>query len=474
MIELLSVVIYATKILTFSSIKHKNKKMRLTLLSILLTFLSFFNGNAQFVSTYGTSSPTACDGYAYIQDSNSVTSVLNWTDNSTIIQSGTYSISNLCQGTYTVSFNTLNGTMTETFTIGSNSNPCANFVATFTTTDITDPTVCDGSATIAVTGGSAPYAYNWSNMNNYTPQAMDLCSGFYTVSVTDNMGCVETVSFNIVSDSLNNPDCTGFYASMSTTDASSSSICDGTYAVSVFGGTAPYTFSLANGMTGQTASDLCTGTYTVFVSDNAGCTTTATGVIGYSNTNPGDTIIFTGTIFNDSSVVGTAISDWIDNCTFDFNTVVSANVDSYISFGDSTLVTWEIGLSNGTSVFIDAIYQFNAGNGIYNLILQLVCGQKDNPKYLQINSQINYQLVGISENENAKFQLFPNPVQDELTISGISEASTYEIIDRNGRLILTGNLSVVETKINVTNLYNGNYLFVISSPKRTSHYNFVK
>ena len=95
------------------------------------------------------------------------------------------------------------------------------------------------------------------------------------------------------------------------------------------------------------------------------------------------------------------------------------------------------------------------------MILQLVCGQKDNPKYLQINSQINYQLVGISENENAKFQLFPNPVQDELTISGISEASTYEIIDRNGRLILTGNLSVVETKINVTNLYNGNYILYI-------------
>jgi hypothetical protein len=210
------------------------------------------------------------------------------------------------------------------------------------------------------------------------------------------------------------------------------------------------------------------------VADNAGCTTTATGVIGYSNTNPGDTIIFTGTIFNDSSVVGTAISDWIDNCTFDFNTVASASIYTYIAYGDSTLVTWEIGLTNGTTVMIDAIYQFNSGFGVYDVVLQLTCGQKDNPKYLQINSQINYQLVGISENENAKFQLFPNPVQDELTISGVSEASTYEIIDLNGRVILSGNLSVIENKINVTNLYNGNYLFVISSPKGTSHYNFVK
>jgi len=227
-------------------------------------------------------------------------------------------------------------------------------------------------------------------------------------------------------------------------------------------------------MTGQTASNLCAGTYTVAVTDEAGCSTTATGVITNSNSTIGDTIIFTGTIFNDSSVVGTAISEWIDNCTFDFNTVVSASIYTYYAYGDSTLVTWEIGLTNGTTVMIDAIYQFNSGVGIYNLTLLLVCGQKDNPIYLQINAQIDYQLVGVSENENTKFKLFPNPVQDELTISGVGEASTYKIIDLNGRVILAGNLSIIESKINVTNLHNGNYLFVISSPKGTSHYNFVK
>lgn len=448
--------------------------MRLTLLSTLLTFLSFFNGNAQYVTTFGTSSPSACDGYAYIIDSNSVTSVLDWTSNTGVIQSGTYSVSNLCQGTYTVTFNTTNGTMAETFTIGNNTNPCNGLNASVSTTDISSPSSCDGSAIISVTGGSAPYSYNWANMNIFTSQATDLCSGYYSVNVTDNMGCVTTVSFNIASDSVNNPNCNGFYASMSTTDASSSSICDGTYAVSVFGGTAPYTYSLANGMTGQTASDLCTGTYTVLVSDNAGCTTTATDVIGYSNTNPGDTIIFTGTIFNDSSAIGTVTSEWIDNCTFDFNTVVSASIYTYIAYGDSTLVTWEIGLTNGTTVMIDAIYNFNFGVGIYNVILLLVCSEKDNPKYLQINAQLDYMLVGILENENTNFKLFPNPVQDELTISGVSEASTYEIIDMNGRVILAGKLSVIESKINVTNLHNGNYLFVISSPKGTTHYNFVK
>ena len=137
-------------------------------------------------------------------------------------------------------------------------------------------------------------------------------------------------------------------------------------------------------------------------------------------------------------------------------------------------MTWQIGLNNGTQIYISAFYQFNSGFGVYDIILQLTCGQKDNPRYLQINSQINYQLVGISENENAEFQLFPNPVKDELSISGVSEASTYEIIDLNGRLILAGKLSVVETKINVTNLRSGNYLFVILNQKGISYYNFVK
>jgi hypothetical protein len=448
--------------------------MRITILSTLLAIFTFFNGNAQYVSTFGTSSPSACDGYAYIIDSNSVTSVLDWTSNTGVLQSGTYSVSNLCQGTYTVTFNTTNGTMTETFTIGNNTNPCNGLNASVSTTDISSPSSCDGSAIISVTGGSAPYSYNWANMNIFTSQATDLCSGYYSVNVTDNMGCVTTVSFNIASDSVNNPNCNGFYASMSTTDASSSSICDGTYAVSVFGGTAPYTYSLANGMTGQTASDLCTGTYTVLVADNAGCATTATGVIGYSNTNPGDTIIFTGTIFNDSSAIGTVTSEWIDNCTFDFNTVVSASIYTYYAYGDSTLVTWEIGLTNGTTVMIDAIYQFNSGVGIYNVTLLLVCGQKDNPKYLQINAQLDYLLVGISENENIKFQLFPNPVQNELNIAGITEPSTYEVVDLNSRLILNGNLTTTSSKIDVTNLKNGNYIFVIKNSSGVLHYNFVK
>ena len=440
-----------------------------------LIFLSFVGfSNAQYVTTGNANNSNTCNGSAIIQDSTAVISVQNWSDGGAIIQTGGYAIYNLCQGTYTVTFTTLNGPMTETFTI--TSNPCAGYSASVNTTFISNPTACDGSAIIFTTGGTSPFTYTFSNSNQTASSTIiNLCSGYYNVSITDNVGCTAYVYFNITQDSTNLTNCNGFSSTLSTTNATSNTICDGSYIVNVNGGTAPYSYNLNNGSNSPTLSNLCPGTYSVSVTDASGCTANATGIVGNnSGANVGDTIIFNGTVFNDSSVVGAAISDWIDNCTFDFNTVVSANVDSYISFWDSTLVTWGIGLNNGTTVFIDAMYQFNAGNGIYNLILQLTCGQKDNPKYLQINAQINYQLVGISENENTKLQLFPNPVQDELTISGVSEASTYEIIDLNGRVILAGKLSAIENKINVINLFNGNYLFVIKNFNGVLHYNFVK
>ena len=440
-----------------------------------LIFLSFVGfSNAQYVTTGNANNSNTCNGSAIIQDSTAVISVQNWSDGGAIIQTGGYAIYNLCQGTYTVTFTTPNGTMTETFTISS--NPCAGFSASVATTYISNPSACDGSATISVIGGTAPYSYSISNSNQTANSTINnLCEGYYNISVVDASGCSTYQYFSITQDSTNLTNCNGFSASLSTINATSNSICDGSFTVNVTGGTAPYSYNLNNGTNSPTQNNLCTGTYTVSVVDALGCVANTTGIVG-NNTgaNVGDTIIFNGTIFSDSSVVGNAISDWIDECSFDYNDVVSANVSSYLSYIDSTLVTWQIGLNNGTQIYISAFYQFNSGFGVYDVILQLTCGQKDNPKYLQINAQINYQLVGISENENTNFKLFPNPVQDELTIYGVSEASSYQIIDLNGRVILAGNLSVIEAKINVTNLYSGNYLLVVLSPKGTSHYNFVK
>ena len=61
-----------------------------------------------------------------------------------------------------------------------------------TAIDATCYSNCDGSATVAVFGGTPPYAENW---NGYNSNA--LCAGFYNVIITDSNGCIKTASVTI-------------------------------------------------------------------------------------------------------------------------------------------------------------------------------------------------------------------------------------------------------------------------------------
>ncbi|MBL0359448.1 MAG: proprotein convertase P-domain-containing protein [Chitinophagaceae bacterium] len=64
----------------------------------------------------------------------------------------------------------------------------------------TNPTcsnVCDGTATVDVTGGTGPFSFLWSNAG-ITQTITGLCTGTYTVAVTDSNGCVSTNTPKVV------------------------------------------------------------------------------------------------------------------------------------------------------------------------------------------------------------------------------------------------------------------------------------
>ena len=180
----------------------------------------------------------------------------------------TQTATGLCEGTYSVIVTDANGCQ-ESSSVTINNVGGSGITLTTTTVDESACGLCDGEATVDVVGGTEPYSYQWDDSNNQTTAtATDLCEGTYTVIVTDDNGCEESISVTI-----NNVAGSGITLTTTTVDVSACGLCDGEATVDVDGGTEPYSYQWddSNNQTTATATDLCEGTYTVIVTDDNGC-----------------------------------------------------------------------------------------------------------------------------------------------------------------------------------------------------------
>jgi gliding motility-associated-like protein len=167
----------------------------------------------------------------------------------------------LAPGSYTVSVTDNDGcTSSSSITIG---EPDA--LALSTSSTVSQCTVNDGSATVNVTGGTAPYTYAWSSGGTAATEP-NLGPGIYTVVVTDFNGCQAQSSVTV--ESLNGPS----LSVVNTTNVSCFGANDGAGEVLASGGTAPYTYAWSpTGGSNAAATGLGPNTYTVTVTDDAGC-----------------------------------------------------------------------------------------------------------------------------------------------------------------------------------------------------------
>ena len=128
-----------------------------------------------------------------------------------------------------------------------------------------------GEITLTVTGGDAPYTWNWSdgsNTGNGTGTTITgLTAGTYNITVTSEGGCTGTASVTI-----NSP--TG--PALSTAPSNASCLGnDGSIVLTVTGGSGNFTFFWDDGTSTQSRFGLSSGTYTVTVTDeDNGCTST--------------------------------------------------------------------------------------------------------------------------------------------------------------------------------------------------------
>ena len=175
----------------------------------------------------------------------------------------TEDLSNVPAGTYTVIITdalgctaTASGTVTQPGALALSTTP-------------TSPSCCNastGGIDLTVSGGTAPYTYQWSN-GATTQDLSGIPAGTYLVTVTDARGCTASTSVTIMQP-------TALRAAASSTDATCAG-SDGTATATASGGTAPYSYSWSpGGQTTATATGLGAGSYTVTVTDARGCTAT--------------------------------------------------------------------------------------------------------------------------------------------------------------------------------------------------------
>ena len=191
----------------------------------------------------------------------------NWSNGAT-----TQNISSLTAGTYTVSITDANGcTANQSQAV---TQPSGGLAATASASQNVS---CFGgnnaAINVTVSGGTAPYSYDWSNGAN-TQNLSNITSGIYTVTVTDANACTEVQTVTITQPSA------GLSASSTVTGTVSCfSGNNGAIDLSVIGGTSPYSYNWNTGASSQDLSGLAAGNYSVTVTDANGCTTANNAVI---------------------------------------------------------------------------------------------------------------------------------------------------------------------------------------------------
>lgn len=183
----------------------------------------------------------------------------------------TATVSNLCAGNYTVTVTDANDEVVQLEVVITSPTEISSAASSVMPACFGG---CDGSATVSVSGGTAPYAYTWNTepIQN-TSTASNLCTGNYQCTITDSNGCTHEEEINV--------DQPGAMNVNTSIETCTDDLPNGTATATVNGGTAPFSY-LWNTDPPQntvTAINLYTGVYSVIVSDVNDCIDSALATI---------------------------------------------------------------------------------------------------------------------------------------------------------------------------------------------------
>ena len=297
---------------------------------------------------------------------------------------------------------------------------------------------CDqdnGSLTINMTVGNAPYTYAWSNGSSGSNSITNISSGTYFVTVTDNIGCSEALG-NIVNNVfavIDEPNSTII-------DANCFGELSGSINVDVQSGQEPFTFTWNDGSSGDPLTNIAAGEYTVTLTDNSGCTDEAT-----FNVLQPDSI---GVSFTKSnSTTGTS-------CDGDISITATGGAGGFI-------YSWS---HDATLTTADAQ---NLCPGTYSISITDIEG-------CQVVQEINIsEITGVNEVDKNSFSIYPNPTSGRVFLNGNWQSiNNVRLVDISGRSVKTWK-TLESNELSMEEIDNGRYILVLESDTKKAYQSII-
>ncbi len=129
----------------------------------------------------------------------------------------------------------------------------------------------DGAIDLTVSGGQPPYTYAWTG-GSTTQDLSNLGGGSFTITITDANNCMDDTTFVLVEP-------TAISVGSLVTDVTCNGFTNGEIDLTISGGTSPYNFNWSNSSVTEDISNLAAGIYTVTITDDRGCTATASAIV---------------------------------------------------------------------------------------------------------------------------------------------------------------------------------------------------
>ena len=175
-------------------------------------------------------------------------------------------INNLPKGTYSVAVtDSYNCTISKTVEI---TEPQAALNVELSKTNPTCFNSSNGFIESAVSGGTAPYNFQWNNSLT-TQNIQNLAAGFYSLTTTDANQCSVNDTITLYQPS------TALVLTLNSTNVLCYGAATGHIESFVSGGIPAYNWLWSNGVTTQNNPNLAAGIYSVTVTDNNGCEKTS-------------------------------------------------------------------------------------------------------------------------------------------------------------------------------------------------------